>query len=127
MRRCKRNKSSGTTTAALDEDITTAALEALVPSELEQHLAMNRARLTMYEQIQSKIQANIEARRSQVAFKTVAAKNTSEDSFGQGGKKGGKKGRKWNGGGKNGKKGGKGKTRVTIPIPTRKLFVGAVG
>ena len=32
--------SSGTTTAALDEDIKTAALEALVPSELEQHLAM---------------------------------------------------------------------------------------
>ena len=32
----------------LDEDIKTTALEALVPSELEQHLAMNRARLTTY-------------------------------------------------------------------------------
>ena len=32
-------------TTALDEGIETAALAALVPSELEQHLAMNRARL----------------------------------------------------------------------------------
>ena len=42
LRRYEASKSSGTTTAALDEDIKTAAL-AVVPSELEQHLAMNRA------------------------------------------------------------------------------------
>ena len=49
--------SSGTTTAALDEDIKTAALEAYVPSEFEQHLGMNRARLIKYEQVRSEIQA----------------------------------------------------------------------
>ena len=43
VRRCEKSKSSGTTTTALDDDIKAAALEALVPSELEQHLAMNRA------------------------------------------------------------------------------------
>ena len=79
-------------TAALDEDIKRAAPEALVPSEFEQHLAMNRARLTKYEQVRSEIQAYIEARRSQFAFKTVATKSTSDpmevDGFGKGGKKG---------------------------------------
>ena len=64
----------------------------IVPSEMEQHLAMNLARLIGYDQVRSEIQAYIEARRSQFAFKTVAAKNTSDpmdvDSFGKGGKKG---------------------------------------
>ena len=80
-----------TTTAALDEDVKTAALEALVPRELEQYLAMNRARLITYEQVRSEIQAYVEARRSQFAFQTVAAKNTSDPmdvgSFGKGSKK----------------------------------------
>ena len=79
------------------QDAKTAALEALVPSELEQHLAMNRA------QVRSDIQTYIEARRSQFAFKTVATKSTSDpmevDSFGKGGKKG-------KGDGKSVKKGG---------------------
>ena len=48
---------SGKTAAALDESIKTAALEALAPSELEQHLAMNRARLITHEQVRSEIQA----------------------------------------------------------------------
>ena len=43
VRRYERSKSSGTTTAALHEDIKT--------SELEQHLTMNRARLITYEQV----------------------------------------------------------------------------
>ena len=77
VRRYERSKSSGTTTTALDEDIETAALEAL-PSELEQHLAMNRARLITYDQVQCEIQAYIEARRSRFAFKTVAAKSSSD-------------------------------------------------
>ena len=101
--RYERSKSSGTTTAALDEDIKTAALEALVPSELEQHLAMNRGRLITYEQVRSEIQAYIEARRSQFALKTVASKITSHpmdvDSFGKGGKEregDGKSGKKEN-------------------------------
>ena len=40
----ERSKSSGTTTAALDQDIKTADIEALVPCELEQHLAMSAFR-----------------------------------------------------------------------------------
>ena len=68
VRRYDRIKWSGTTTAALDEDIKTAALEAPVPSELEQHLAMNRARLITYEQVRSEIQAHTEGRRSQFAL-----------------------------------------------------------
>ena len=43
VHRYERSKSSGATTTALDEVIKRAALEAVVPSELEQHLAMNRA------------------------------------------------------------------------------------
>ena len=86
--RYERGKSDGTTTAALDEDIKTAALEALVPTELEQHLAMNRARLITYGQVRNEIQAYTEARRSQFAFKSVAAKNTPDpmdvESFGDG-------------------------------------------
>ena len=36
VRRYERSQTSGMTTAGLDEDINTAALEALVPCELEQ-------------------------------------------------------------------------------------------
>ena len=83
-----------------------AALEAHVAGELEQHLAMNRARLIAYEQVRSEIEAYIEARRSQFAFRTVAIKSTSDpmevDSFG----KGDKKGKKGKGDGKSGKKEG---------------------
>ena len=84
VRRYEWNKSCGTT--ALDDDIKTAALEALVPGEVEEHLAMNRARLITYEQIR------IEARRSKFALKTVALKVNSDpmevDRCGKGGKKG---------------------------------------
>ena len=120
VRRYERSKSSGTTAAALHEDMKTAALDALVPSELEQHLAMNHARLITYEQVPSEIQAYTEARRRQFAFKTVAAKNTSDpmdvDSCGEGRKRDGK----------NSKKGGKGQARVRIQIPARQLFVDTV-
>ena len=64
----------------LDEDIKTAALEALVPSELEQHLAMNRARLITYEQVRSEIHDFIAARRSQFAFEDSCWKR-AVDSF----------------------------------------------
>ena len=53
------------TTATLDEDIKTAALEALVPSELEQHRAMNRARLlTVRSGSRRKFRPTFEAHRS---------------------------------------------------------------
>ena len=45
VRRHERSRARGTTTATLDEDIKTAALEALVPSDLEPHLAMHLASL----------------------------------------------------------------------------------
>ena len=55
------------------------------------------SRLITYEQVRSEIQTYIEARRSQFAFKTVAAKNSSDPmdvhSFCEGGKKVGKKGK----------------------------------
>ena len=108
-------KEHGTTTAALDGDIKTAALEALVPSELEQHLAMSSARLITFEQVRSEIQAHTEARRGRFAFKRVAAKNTSDpmdvDSFG----KGGEKGKKGKGECKNGKKRSKGESQNPNP------------
>ena len=90
VRRYERSTSSGTTTTALGDDTKTAALEALVPDELEQHLAMNRARLITYEQVRSEIQAYIGARRRQFALKTVVSKIMSDpmevDSFGKKGK-----------------------------------------
>eukprot|EP00972_Heterocapsa_arctica_P050051 7360559-Heterocapsa_arctica.AAC.1 len=51
----------------LDDDIKIAALESLVPQELEQHLAMNRSRLPDYESVQLGRGAYIEARQSQGA------------------------------------------------------------
>ena len=118
MRRYERSKSSGTRTAALGEVIKTAALEGLVPSELEQHLAMNRARLITYEQVRSEIQAYIEVPPKSVR---IAAKNTSDpmgvDSCGTGGKKG-KKGK---GDGRNGKKGGNGQNQSQNPNTNKEL------
>ena len=61
--RSERSRASGND----DEDIKTAALEALVPSEQEQPLAMNRTRLITYEQVRGEIHAYFEACRSQFA------------------------------------------------------------
>ena len=66
-------------------------LKLIVPDELEQHPAMNSARLITHEQVRSEIQAFMEeVRRSQFALKTVASKITSDpmevDSFGKGSK-----------------------------------------
>ena len=102
VRRYEKRRAGGST-AALDDDIKTAALEALVPGELEQHLAMNRARITTYDQVRAEIQAYIEARRSQFALKVGAGARNPDamdvDSFARWGK-GGK-------GTDKGKKGGK--------------------
>ena len=87
---------------------------------------MNRARLITYEQARSEIQAYIEARLSQFAFRTVAAKNTADpidvDSFGKGGKKG-KKGKKGEDD-RTARKEAKVKTRVRIRILARTLVGG---
>ena len=66
------------------------ALLALTECEKLRHRPIRDG--TASEQVRSEIQAYIQARRSQFAFKTVAVKNTSDpmdvDSFGKGGKKG---------------------------------------
>ena len=49
VRRYERSNSSGTPRADLHEDIRKTAFGALVPSELEQLLAMNRPRLNTHE------------------------------------------------------------------------------
>ena len=87
---------------------------------------MNCARLITYEQVRSGIQAYTEARRSQVAFMTVATKKSTSDpmevdSFGRGGKKG-KKGKKGKGDGKSGKR--KVNIRTRTRVQARTLFVG---
>ena len=119
VRRYDRSKSSGTRTAALDEDIKTAALEAFFPSELEQHLDMNRARPMTSKQDRSYIQAYNEARRSQFAFKTVAAKSTSDPMYVDISGKEGKEGEKGKGDGKKGKKGGKGQNQNQNQNPSK--------
>ena len=121
LRRYERSKSSATRTATLDEDCEIAALEALVLSELEQHLHINRPRLITYEQFPIEIREYTEAHRSQFAFKTVAAKNSSDpmdvDSFG----KGGKKSKKGEGDSKNGKKEGEDQNQSQNPNPNNEV------
>jgi hypothetical protein len=67
VRRYEKRRAGGTV-QPIDDDIKTAALESMVPPELEQHLAMNRARLPTYDHVRAEIQAYIEARRSQGAL-----------------------------------------------------------
>ena len=80
VRRYEKRRAGGVT-QVLDDDIKTAALEALVPAELEQHLAMNRTRLSTYEAVRGEIQSFIEARRSQAALKTSQAGKKDPDAM----------------------------------------------
>ena len=75
MRRYARSQSIGTVAAALDED---RCLEVLVQSDFRLHHAKNGAPLITYEQVRSESQANIEALRTEFAFRTVAFLNTSD-------------------------------------------------
>ena len=85
---------------------------------------MNHARPMTSKQDRSYIQAYNEARRSQFAFKTVAAKSTSDPMYVDISGKEGKEGEKGKGDGKKGKKGGKGQPRISIRILARTLFAG---
>ena len=100
-----------------------------MPSELEQRLAMNRARRITYEQVRSEMQANMQARRSQFAFKTVVAKSTSDPmdvaSFGKCGRKAGKA-RKGKVMARTARQEAQVKIRVIIRNQARTLFVGTV-
>ena len=111
VRRYSRSKSIGTTTEALNEDIKTAALEARVPSKLEQHPAMNRERLITFERVRSP--SLHEARRSSHSGK-ITSNPMEVDSFGKGGKKS-KTSKKGKGDSKNGKKGGQNQNQNPNP------------
>ena len=125
VHRNERSKSSGTTTAALGEDIKTAALEALMFRVSWNNIlpctVHHSSRTSRFE---NEILAYIEARRSQFAFETVSAKSTSDpmevDSFGKGGKTG-KKGKQGKGDGRSGKKEGQHQNQNSNP--KRTLFV----
>ena len=80
----------------------------LVPIELEQHFAMNRARLITYEQVRDEIQAYIEAR--PIHFRIQD--NCDKEHL------------RIDGGGKGGKTDKKEKGEHQNPIQARTLFVG---
>ena len=123
VRRYERSKSSGTTTAALDEDVKTAALEVLVPRELEQHLAMKRARRISFEVKSSptvkpaKVNSHprqLWQRTPQIRWRwTALAKEARE------------KGKKGKGDGKNGKK--EGQKQNQNPNPSKDVVCGQCG
>ena len=120
VRRYERSKSCGTTAAALDEDIKTASLEALVPSELKQHLATNRARLTMYGRFDvKKSKPTLKPAEVNSHPRQLRQESTSDpmevDNFG----KGGKKGKKGKGDGKSGKK--EGQHQNQSPNPSKEV------
>eukprot|EP00971_Amphidinium_carterae_P263424 5226408-Amphidinium_carterae.1 len=69
VRRYEKRRAGGDPAQTLDGDIKVAALEALVPVELEQHLAMNRARLPTYDKVRAEVDGYIDAKVSQGAIK----------------------------------------------------------
>ena len=122
VRRYQRSKSSGTTTAFLDVHVKTPALEALVPSALEQHLATNRARLITYKQVRSEIQAYTSSPPKSIRIHDsccteIFRSDGDEGSFVKGGMKG-NKGKKGKGDSKNDKKEDKGENQSQNPNPS---------
>ena len=57
VRRYQKRRSGGNEVQRLDDDIKVSALESMVPQDLEQHLAMNRSRLTTYQQVRDEIES----------------------------------------------------------------------
>ena len=103
LRRYQKRRAGGEVMQPVDDDIKISALEGLVPSELEQHLAMNRSRLRTYAQVRAEIDAYVDAKHSQGAISRRSGKKNEDamdvDSF--------QKGAKGKGKGKGkGKKGG---------------------
>ena len=103
----------------LMRDIKTASLEALVPSELKQHLATNRARLTMYGRFDVKSKPTLKPAEVNSHSRQFRQESTSDpmevDNFG----KGGKKGKKGKGDGKSGKK--EGQHQNQSPTPSKEV------
>ena len=111
----ERSRDSQGDATLLSEDIKQAALEALVPTELEKHLQLNAARLPRFTDTCEEVRLFIETRLGQrVKEPKVTGRGAGGgghdpmdvDSFAKGKHGGGKGGGKAKGG--NGKQGGKG-------------------
>ena len=112
VRRYERSRDSHGRAAPLCDDIKQAALEALVPSELERHLQLSSGRLTSYSQTREEVRLFLETRLGHKLKEPRVHGNKKQhddpmdvDSFawqnGKGSNKGGKGGK----GGKSGKTG----------------------
>ncbi|CAK0857642.1 unnamed protein product [Prorocentrum cordatum] len=100
IRRYERKKADGMG-KVVDDDVKVAALETMVPEELELHLAMNKRRLDTSEKVVEEIRSFLEPRQSQGALlRRKRGDPMDVDSLYKGGK-GKSKGK----GDKNGKKG----------------------
>ncbi|CAK0819708.1 unnamed protein product [Prorocentrum cordatum] len=100
IRRYERKKADGQG-KVVDDDVKVAALETMVPEELELHLAMNKHRLDTSEKVVEEIRSFLESRQSQGALlRRKRGDPMDVDSLYKGGK-GKSKGK----GDKNGKKG----------------------
>eukprot|EP00971_Amphidinium_carterae_P327631 6459087-Amphidinium_carterae.1 len=62
VRRYEKRRAGGAASQELDGDIKIAAIESLVPAELEQHLAMNRSRLKDYPAVRAEVDGYVEAK-----------------------------------------------------------------
>jgi hypothetical protein len=114
--RYQKKKDSDGNRAVVSNDMKMAALEQLVPDELEKHLLLNRARLKSYDAMREEVITYFESVTGSKIKETAVQKRSKNpdamdvDSLQKGGKgsksgKGGKGDRK---GGKGGKDGGKG-------------------
>jgi hypothetical protein len=104
MRRyCSRKDQNGAR-HTLGDDIRRAALEAVLPQDVEKHIQLNRARLSTYDAMRDEVMSYAEARGVSVDRKSTKTKNPDDMDIGsyQKGKKGKGKGKG------DGKKGGKG-------------------
>ena len=111
MRRyCSRKDQNGAR-HTLGDDIRRAALEAILPQDVEKHMQLNRARLSTYDTMRDEVMSYAEARGVSVDRKTKT-KNPDDMDIGsyQKGKKGKGKGKVGKGG--KGGKGGADKSQV---------------
>ena len=67
MRRYTSRRTADGSLAVLNEDIKMTCLESLLPDHLEQHVQLNRARLSSYSQLRSEIMLYAEAKQSSMA------------------------------------------------------------
>ena len=80
VRRYEKRRAGGSAAQSLDGDVKVAALEALVPHELEQHLALHRARLSNYSLVRAEVDGYIDAKVSQSAILGGKPRKTAEST-----------------------------------------------